>query len=91
MNTPEHWETFATIKPDSERAGWWREVFGGERAPIKSILSHRANLPGKPDALSIAKRFGLDPALVEFDLDSVGCPVLADDVTASTTNIAAFL
>lgn len=110
MNTPENWETFATIHPESERAASWREVFGGDRAPIKSILPHRAGLPGKPDALvyemdlgaltpemrerlvkSIAKRFDIDPAFVEFDLDRLGCPVLADDVVVSTTNVGLLL
>jgi hypothetical protein len=124
MNTPENWETFATIRAEpsptdgasptagtqatqaSERAAWWHEVFGGDRAPIKSIFPYRANLPGKPGALvyemdlkaltpemrerlvhSIARRFGQNPAFVEFDLDNVGCPILADDVVVSTTNI----
>lgn len=110
MNTQERWETVATIKPEAERAAWWQEVFGGDRAPIKSILTHRANLPGKPNALiyeldlraltpemrerlvaSIAKRFGLNPAFVESGLDNEGVPVLADDVTASTTNIGLLL
>jgi hypothetical protein len=110
MNTPENWETFATIRADSERAAWWLEVFGGDRCPVKSILSHRANLPGHPNALvyemdlaaltpemrerlvkSIAKRFGQNPAFVEFDLDNVGCPVLADDVVVSTTNVGLLL
>jgi hypothetical protein len=51
MNIPENWETFATIRADSDRAESWREVFGGDRCPVKSILPARANLPGKPDAL----------------------------------------
>ena len=106
MNTPENWETFATIRADNDRAAAWREVFGGDRLPVKSILPGRANLPGKPDALiyemdiraltpeirerlitSIATRFGQDLAFVEANLDREGCPVLADDVVVSTTNV----
>lgn len=110
MNTPETWKTFATIRPQAERAAWWLEVFGGDRCPIKSILPHRASLPGHPNALvyeldlaaltpemrerlvaSIAKRFNLSPAFVEFDLDNEGVPVLADDVVVSTTNVGLLL
>jgi hypothetical protein len=120
MNTPENWETFATIRASSERAPWWHEVFGGDRAPIKSIFPYRANLSeapngptasaGKPGALVyemdlqaltpemrerlvqfIAKRFGQNPAFVEFDLDNEGCPILADDVVVSTTNVGLLL
>lgn len=110
MNTPENWETVATINPKSERAAWWHDVFGGDRAPIKSILPHRANVPGKKDVLvyemdiralapeirarlveSLARRFGVNPAFVEADLDNEGCPILAEDVTASTTNIGPYL
>lgn len=106
MNTPENWKTFATIRVDSERAAAWREVFGGDRVPVKSILPGRANLPGKMNALvyemdiaaltpdqrsrlvaSIASRFEQDPAFVEANLDREGCPVLADDVTVSATNV----
>lgn len=104
------WHTFATIRPESERAAWWLEVFGGDRCPVKSILPQRGNLPGKPDALfyemdiaaltpeqrgrlvqSLAKRFGYILTLVEFSLDNYGCPVLADDVVVSTTNVGLLL
>jgi hypothetical protein len=110
MNTTDRWETFAVIQEKSDRYPWWLEVFEGDKAPIKSILSHRVNVPGKSDVLayeldiaaltpemrerlvnSIAKRFGQNPAFVEFDLDNVGCPILADGVTACDLNPAKFL
>lgn len=110
MNTPENWETFATIRAESERAAWWLETFGGDRCPVKSILPHWVSVPGHLNALvyeidiraltsemrerlvqSIAKRFGQDPAFIEASLDDVGCPVLADDVVVSTTNVGLFL
>lgn len=109
INTPD-WRTFATIKPEAERAAWWLETFGGYRCPVKSIIAHRANLPGHPDALvyemdiaalapemrerlvaSIAKRFGQDPAFVEASLDDIGCPILAEDVVVTTTNVGPLL
>ncbi len=50
MNTPDHWETVAIIQ-NPERKEFWKEVFGGDRAPIKSIFMRRADLPGHKRAL----------------------------------------
>jgi hypothetical protein len=91
MNTPDNWETFATIRPDAAsslsvsetatpgvqaetqaRAAWWLEVFGGDRCPVKSILPHRANLPGHPNALVYEMDLAaLTPEMRERLVDSI--------------------
>lgn len=89
----------ATIRPDSERAQTWREVFGSTTVPIRSPSPVRANVANITDGLfyqidlrqitpeqrarmvaHITRAFAIPAAEVDAALDSVGCPILADDV-----------
>lgn len=112
MNTVDNWQTTATAH-DAERATLWREVFGDNQCPIKSIIPRIANLPGKPNSRiyemdlkaissdqrqklveSIAKKFGIPAGEVESGLDKHGVPILADNVTVSSSDprvMASFL
>ena len=51
MNTPDDWKTTARII-NPTRATLWRQVFGGEEVPIRSIIPTNVNLPGHPDTLA---------------------------------------
>lgn len=109
MNTPDQWRTTATIS-NPERLAFWREVFGGNTVPIKSILPRWTSLPGYPVVLiylldlkaitleqrlkliaGIASKFDLPIEQVAAEMDEHGCPILADDVTVSTTDRALFM
>jgi len=107
MNTPAEWKTVAVIH-NAERLEFWKKILGGDRAPIKSILTNRAKLPDKgeqdvyildTDALTAEQKEKLIKALAErFDLQEefvrlhliVGVPILAEDVSVSSTDSGLF-
>jgi hypothetical protein len=108
MNTQTDWKTVAVIH-NPERLKFWQAVLGGDRAPIKSILTISVHVPDdnggtrQADAYfldlnaitteqreklirSIAKRFVIPVDEVERAIDDQGVPILAEDVSVTSSD-----
>jgi hypothetical protein len=59
MNTQTDWKTVAVIH-DPERLKFWQAVLGGDRAPIKSILTISVHVPDDNEGTRQADAYFLD-------------------------------